>query len=84
MLKITGAGMYLHRSGKIVMTGSRIGRVWLMNNTHWPMKALSAREVVMKAIKKSKNDICHVRLGHLGETYSRTISGMRSEQSLFL
>lgn len=75
-VKTTGAGMYLHRSGKTVMIGSRIGRVWLMNNTHWPMKALSAREVVMKAIKKSKNDICHVRLGHLGETYSRTISGM--------
>ena len=29
-MKTTGARMYLHRGGKTVMMGSRIGRVWLI------------------------------------------------------
>lgn len=28
-----------------------------------------------ESIEQSKNDILHARLGHLGETYSRNISG---------
>ena len=51
------AKMYLHRSGKTVMTGSRIGRVWLMNSITWPVRVLLAREVVVKALKNDKNDI---------------------------
>ena len=30
-----------------------------MNRINWPMRALSAREVVAKALKKGKNDILH-------------------------
>ena len=59
------------------MTGSRIGRVWLMNSFNWPMRALSAREVVKKALKKGKNDILHARLGHMGETHSKKIVVIR-------
>ena len=72
-MKTTGARMYLHQRGKIVMTGSRIGRVWLMNSISWLIKAFSACEVVKKAFKKGRNDIFHVRLGHMGKTHSNKI-----------
>ena len=75
-IKTIGAKMYLHRGKKTVMTGSRIDRVWLMNNVNWPMRALSAREVVKKALRKGKNDILHARLGHMGETHSKKIISM--------
>ena len=58
------------------MTGSRIGRIWLMNSINWPMRALSACEVVKRALKKGKNDILHARLGHMGETHSKRIISM--------
>ncbi len=58
------------------MTGSRIGRVWLMNSINQPMKALFAHEVVKKALKKCKNDILHARLGHMGKTHSKRIASM--------
>ncbi len=45
--------------GKTVTTGSKIGRVWLMNSITWPVKELSARGVVVKALKKNKNDMLH-------------------------
>ena len=47
-----------------------------MNSINWPMRALSACEVVKKALKKGKNDILHTRLGHMGETYSNRIISM--------
>lgn len=50
-----------------------MGRVWLINNINWPVRVLSAQEVVKKALKKGNNDIIHARLGHIGETYSKTI-----------
>ena len=43
-----------------MMTGSKIGRVWLMNSITWPVRELSAREIVVNALKKNKNDILHV------------------------
>ncbi len=58
------------------MTGSRIGRVWLMNSINWPMRVLSACELVKKALKKGKNDILHAQLGHMGETNSKRIASM--------
>lgn len=75
-MKTTGARMYLHREGKTVMTSSRIGRVWLMNNSNWLMRALSAQEVVKKALRKGRNDILHARLGHLGGSHSKRIVSM--------
>ncbi len=75
-MKSTCAKMYLHRKGKTVMTGSKIGRVWLMNSINWPMIASSAREVIKKALKKGKNDILHVRLGYMSETNSKRIASM--------
>ena len=58
-MKTRGPKMYLHQGGKTIMTGSRIERVWLMNSTNLPMRALSAREVVAKALNKGKNDILY-------------------------
>ncbi len=40
------------------------------------MRALSAREVVKKTLKKGKNNILHARLGYMGETYSKRIVSM--------
>lgn len=51
-MKTTGARMNLHRGRKTLMTGSRIGRVWLMNSVNWQMRALSARERNGKKIPK--------------------------------
>ena len=75
-MRTTGAKMYLYRGGKKVMKGSRIGRVGLMNSINWLVRALSAREVVVKDLKKDKNDILYARLGHIGESDSKRISHM--------
>lgn len=37
------------------------------------MKALSAQKVVKKALKKGKNDILYVCLGHIGKTHGKKI-----------
>ena len=58
------------------MTGSKIDRVWLMNNVNWPMRTLSAHEVVKKILRKSKNNILYARLGNMGETHSKKIISM--------
>ena len=47
-----------------------------MNSITWPVRVLSACEVVVKALKKDKNDILHTRLGHIGESHSKQISSM--------
>ncbi len=44
-----------------MMTESRIERVWLMNSITWQVKGLFACEVVVKALKKDKNNISQVR-----------------------
>ncbi len=59
-----------------MMTGSRMERVWLMNSTTWPVRVLSARKVVLKPLKKDKNDFLHARLGNIGESHSKQISSM--------
>lgn len=43
---------------------------------NWPVKALSAREVVKKTLKKGKNEIFHAGLRHMGETHSKKIISM--------
>ena len=63
-MRTIGAKIYLHRGEKTVMTRSKIRQVWLMNSITWLVRAMSAREVVLKALKKDKNDILHERLGH--------------------
>lgn len=75
-MKTTSARTILSREEKTVMTGSRIGHVWLMNSVNWPVRALSVCEVVKKAWIKSKNDILHARLGHIGETHNKKIISM--------
>ena len=40
------------------------------------MRALYARKVVTKALKNGKNDILHIRLGHMGKTYRKKIISM--------
>ena len=37
------------------------------------MRALSAREVVKKALRKGKNDILHTGLRYMGETHNKKI-----------
>ncbi len=54
-----------------MMTGSRIGRVWLINSITWLVRAFSAHEVVVKALKKDKNDISHARLSHIGQSHGK-------------
>ena len=75
-IKNNGAKMYLHRGKKTVMMGSKIDRVWLMNNVNWPMRTISAREVVEKDLRKGKNDILYARLEYMGETHSKKIISM--------
>lgn len=53
-MKTTGARMDLHRGGKTLMTGSRIGRVWLINSVNWQLRALSAREVVQESLEEGE------------------------------
>lgn len=47
-----------------------------MNSITWPVKALSACEIVVKASKKIKNDILHVWLGDISESHSNQISSI--------
>ena len=47
-----------------------------MNSITWPVRALSAREVIFKALKKDKNDILYARLGHISESHSKRIRSM--------
>ena len=53
-MRTTGTKIYLNRGGKTVMTGSRIGHVWIMNSITWSVRVLSAREIVVKTLKKTK------------------------------
>ena len=47
-----------------------------MHSITWLVRVLSAREVVVKALKKDKNNILHVQLSHIGESHSKQISSM--------
>lgn len=75
-MRTISAKMILFKKEKTVMTRSRIGHVWLMNNINWPVRALSTREVVKKVLKNGKNDILHIELGHIGKTYSKRVISM--------
>lgn len=55
------------------MIQSRIEKISLMNNTNWPMKILYIWEVVAKVLKKGKNDILYLYLGHMGKTHRKKI-----------
>lgn len=70
-MKTRSAKMYLHQKVKTIMTGLRIGCVWLINNINWLMKLLFAAEVVKKALKKGKNNLFYEQLGHMGKIYSK-------------
>lgn len=55
------------------MIDSKIGCIWLINNINWPIKALSAQEIVKKALKEDKNNILHTCLRYMSETQSKRI-----------
>lgn len=40
------------------------------------MKALSACKILVKALKKNKNDILYIQLGHIGKSHSKQINSM--------
>ena len=56
------------------MTGPKIRRLWLMNSINSQVRVLLACEVVVKALKKDKNDILHAQLGQMGKSHSKRIS----------
>lgn len=72
-MRIPDTKMYLYRSRNRLTIELRIERVLLMNSITWPMRALSAREVVVKALNKDKNDILNARLSHISKSHSKQI-----------
>ncbi len=68
--KAVGNKMTLHRLGKTVATGVRIGRVFLLNSLRWSSKVLSSKEIIYRASICSSETFQHCRLGHHGHTQS--------------
>ena len=60
-MKAKGAKIYLKQGRKTVITGSKIQYVWLTNSITWFIRALSACEVVVRVLKKNKNNILYAR-----------------------
>lgn len=58
------------------MTDLKIGHIWLINSVNWPIRALSACEVVKKSLRKEKNDILHLCLMYMGKTHSKKMISM--------
>ena len=71
--KAVGNKMTLHRLGKTVATGVRIGRVFLLNSLRWSSKVLSSKKIIYRASTRSSETRQHCRLGHPGHTQSQQL-----------
>jgi transposase InsO family protein len=77
-LHTKGNSMTLERGGKLYARGIRTkGRIWVLKQLNYMPRAMSAREVVLKASIRTRQELLHARLGHPG-------NGMSSKYKLML